>query len=587
MCTTSNNFQNGQQDSIKTLKDNMLHIVNITSTRLHAIKARTSANAHIIQNLVQDISKLSQQQDINMASLDTVYQTLETRYESLSFFLSNIVTRLFEANERRSKLSDFLNGVKKLHQGITPYEIISPEEMKRAIHEVSIQIKNVRPEFSLVHKEVGFYFTNHLTTYTYSKRNLFIIIQAPISERPALFEIMRVSSFPVPWHTDSHNKSKGYTKILNLPKFLAVSDQNYFLEVSTPDYLTCSGNRLLVCPIKFATQSRDALTCAAAIYFNSAQNVINDLCKFKIFTNTPPPESVIHIGDNKFQITSDKGSMLHVCQGQVKSQKTCPYCVVTQQCGCSFKTNIFNVPSSFDNCHTSTSKSHTLNWAMVSKFIPSYKPDSTFLHFNSTVGIELPNISDFLSEMKDLSEQDLQLGLNLNDVVDKMNNDEGLKYFKSKGKAEWLPMVEYDSFTSVFFTLFVASTSLFIIILSILYNKIRKLTLALVVLNKIVGSHGLVINSPVETTVKTVDDPTRLFRQVSVLLAAMAVFFTILKCFYFLTGMGCSLPKYRQFRRKLCGPAQDTHSVRLYVKVMNGGTELFCFYKTWILRQIF
>ena len=171
------------------------------------------------------------------------------------------------------------------------------------------------------------------------------------------------------------------------------------------------------------------------------------------------------------------------------------------------------------------------------------------------------------------------MGLDLNTLVNKIKAEE-THYFESKTKTGWLPFAQSDAFLSIFFTTFIVFASLVIPGVAYAIWKIKKIMFTLAVLNTALNTHALVTKPPTTTPSPTISADAAMaisMKEVTVMIGAIGLFFTIVKCFYFLAEMGCSIPRYHQFRRAVCGPAQLTHSVRLYLKIMNGTNRKILF----------
>ena len=99
----------------------------------------------------------------------------------------NTQTKFIKNNKMVGEIDNFIKGVEKIHKGYVLFEVIPPHTMRNAIETVERQLSQSRPMFPLVHNDIGLYYTRHLTTYTYSRINLFIITRVPFAVSDPFF----------------------------------------------------------------------------------------------------------------------------------------------------------------------------------------------------------------------------------------------------------------------------------------------------------------------------------------------------------------------------------------------------------------
>ena len=170
----------------------------------------------------------------------------------------------------------------------------------------------------------------------------------------------------------------GYTRILNMPDFIAVSeDTQAYVEMSNAQYLgcdsvgpilTCSGSGFRVAKLKSTTD----FTCAFSIFRDIHENV-QDSCDIG-FTNEPP------LGSAQ-QIRSDASFLVRAAPDDIAWTLSCPkslasfnsvilpcsFCRVEIPCGCSLTAAHFHIPVRLTGCNESSLFSISLNEMTVIK----------------------------------------------------------------------------------------------------------------------------------------------------------------------------------------------------------------------------
>ena len=374
---------------------------------------------------------------------------------------------------------------------------MSPADLRHALQKVKLDLKSTNPSYTLLHSNPGFYYNNKLTTYTYTTRNIFITIQAPIASREAQFYIYTIQSFPVPLHTDRYNKSAGYTKIHDLPTFIAVSTSgNHHFELSLIDYLPCMGENHITCPTTFPISHREQHTCASALFFDVAY-IANKLCNIKIHTHATLDTNIQQSQPNSYIVTTLDKTYQSVCEDQILNEKpACVHCQIDQPCGCTLVVDNYEIPPQI--CHesfpeTTTKQLHGVNLPLVINYYPELN------HFNlqnlqtDTMSLALPNLTSLVTSFKDVREIDKTLGLKLRQVVSAIERKKTTYFEVPEGEASWLPFTEDPSFAPIFFIVVVCYIILSIPALIYTMWKLRKITTALMIVQKVQMTHGFAI----------------------------------------------------------------------------------------------
>lgn len=318
-------FQNGQQQYSSELKDKMVHYMNLTNDRVSALVSEQTQYHEAFQSLVE---KLGTWKD-TLSTMRSDVKALRNGFSAFSQIVMDLMVNYIQAFNQYKDFSDhletFLSGVQDLHNGYVPFSLVSPSDLRHALHNLKTSLQTTDPTYSILHSNPGFYYNHKLTTYTYSPRNIFLAVQVPISSREAHFYIYSIKTFPVPLHTDQYNKSAGYTQIQNLPHFLAVSSSaHHHFDLSLTDYLTCTGNTFLTCPTTFPILHTNDHTCASAL-FRDRPNMANILCDIRIFADIDMPTNIQQTQSHSYMISYLQTTYQTVCEDQILHER--PACI--------------------------------------------------------------------------------------------------------------------------------------------------------------------------------------------------------------------------------------------------------------------
>ena len=246
-------------------------------------------------------------------------------------------------NDIANNLNNFLNGVTALHAGLLTPALVSPSELNKSLRQLSHQLKSQFPEFSLLHKDAGFYYNHHLVGFTYSQTSIFIILEAQVVNHDVLYTLYTIKSFAVPIQT---NTTLGYTEVRGLPQVLAITASGLtFIELSLLDLAACSTNQLIKCPQTFPFRHISEATCASAIFSDQADQITSE-CDIKIFNRKAPSSRVVQASPTTFLISSRSHHYQTLCKGQLYvEKKACVYCEIPKQCHCTMIVDGFEVPA--------------------------------------------------------------------------------------------------------------------------------------------------------------------------------------------------------------------------------------------------
>lgn len=168
----------------------------------------------------------------------------------------------------------------------------------------------------------------------------------PIAYKQMLkFQLYKIISLPVPI-ADSAQASK----LLNVPSYIAVSeDSQFFKTLTNDDIVKCSGDKNMHCPITTNIQSTSS-TCLPSLLANDVKS-LNISCEFRFLPN----EITSHVIKlkNSVILFYKTPKLFFNCNGKELVKPGCHFCVKTVPCKCSITANNIYFPPFLTHCKTS------------------------------------------------------------------------------------------------------------------------------------------------------------------------------------------------------------------------------------------
>ena len=219
---------------------------------------------------------------------------------------------------------DLVVGLINLHGGRMPgYTVITHDLMAEILRNITAVLNTnaVYQHLNLPSLDPAYYMDiEGLTTYAITDTHLAITLNIPLL--PDLYDLYALSVFPVPINsgmagikptttTTETVYSAGYTKIENLPDYLAVShDLQHYFEMSYADRILCVGRNSgrEICgshlPLPKNANLETTKKCSMNVFMDDHHGV-KTMCT-KSITEIPPPGTIKSIyGDNSYLIYDD------------------------------------------------------------------------------------------------------------------------------------------------------------------------------------------------------------------------------------------------------------------------------------------
>ncbi|XP_052064383.1 uncharacterized protein LOC127704385 [Mytilus californianus] len=435
-----------------------------------------------------------------------------SQFEKLSIKLSKfLLKQMNETAEINKYLEELKIAVHELVKGkLSPF-LISPQNLKRTIQHIQSILNDKFKGFYLNNVNPSYYYSQANILYTRHHKNLFISIKFPITTFVNPLTLYKINSYPVPINTTSNHA----TQLLDLPQYLVItSDNRQYAELSDEFVKTCSGIDTLYCTKTFPLLSSVSPSCSFALLFNDKESVHSN-CNFRFLTNIIQP-AVIEITDTSLLVYKTK-TLAFDCPSGHKIEKGCSFCIIHVPCLCSVKTDSLFIPAKIGLCDNNTSTMtivHPVNLALIQHFFSSETYNSILgdTTFTDPADITLPNLHFYNHTFNSVIAQDNNLHLSLKRIAKAAKADR--KIFTSLSEPLLDGEIDIDDSwpnTNEMISLISLVLSILLTIACIvLFNKVRALTTALILLQKAPSSAAFVtpqtpptfhyMQSPISTT---------------------------------------------------------------------------------------
>jgi hypothetical protein len=137
-------------------------------------------------------------------------------------------------------------------------------------------------------------------------------------------------------------------------QYLAIThDNGYYMELSTEDYLHCSGNELKKCPYNYLIREVFVQPSCIVGLFLKNLDIISKQCEHTIIQHKSnyTLSRVLSLNNGSYLIGSPDTAWTQTCQG-ILSIKGCNLCVVKVECNCLISSKSFVILPHLHSCLT-------------------------------------------------------------------------------------------------------------------------------------------------------------------------------------------------------------------------------------------
>ncbi|CAC5365736.1 unnamed protein product [Mytilus coruscus] len=218
-----------------------------TDKRFDNIVSEIQNNHDFIQNVTQETAKFI------------------TEFEKVSAKLSSLsLKQMNDSSEINKYLEEITIGVHELLKGKLSHFLIPPHVLKHTISQIQIILNDKFKGFYLTHTDPTHYYSNANMLYARQHSHLYISLKFSISTFSVPLSMYEIFSYPVPINSSSTHA----TQILDLPKYLVVSNDNQYYGFFSHEKLqSCTGSHILYCIESLSLISSASPNCVSALFF--------------------------------------------------------------------------------------------------------------------------------------------------------------------------------------------------------------------------------------------------------------------------------------------------------------------------------
>jgi hypothetical protein len=166
-------------------------------------------------------------------------------------------------------------GLNRLFEGYLPREFIPPSTMQQVLQNIKDELSSHGSGFQLAYSDVQHYYHIQDIAFCVKHEQLFIMLKIPISRITARMDIYRLIKFYTPYE---YLQSAGIHYDIKEQYLAITKDAEYYLELSTEDYLHCKGNELKKCPYSYLIREVSVQpSCNVGLFLNDL-NIISKQC---------------------------------------------------------------------------------------------------------------------------------------------------------------------------------------------------------------------------------------------------------------------------------------------------------------------
>ena len=373
-----------------------------------------SATDFRINNVIKGVKE-------NNMMLMRINQDLHANFEKLQEKNSMIMSILVDQLQKSSYLShSFANlkyGIYNLMRNQLTTNIIPYAVMAKTMNHIQVALNNKQPGFQLIFKDPHFYYLHNTFSFYRQDNKIMITMKFPIGKIHKPMSLLKIHSYPVPLNETSNHA----TAILNMPSYLAVSqDHSFYTEVTEDALQKCNiYNKIAFCEFNIALTTSNFWKCSYALYKdNRAQ--IKASCEFRFFPNAISP-MLKQLNQTHFLIHNISSLTLQ-CSNNTKTIVGCFFCIISLPCNCSVMTLQYYLPERWDGCHhkhQEISKVHPVNLALLQEYFSDkqLKHITSQTTFHRPLNVSIPPFKIYENNLSEIIANDKMAHLSLKRMI--------------------------------------------------------------------------------------------------------------------------------------------------------------------------
>lgn len=403
------------------------HQSNLTNSRFNNIHEEMNKISSFIRKVTRSVNETIIDMQKNHAGLTALSSAVQKHTE----VIGNI-TRYFQSitllQDIVNKQKQFIHGLQQLQGRVISPDMILPREMHKALYEVRQRLTVDHPLYKVVHEDVLYYYYNALHNVLYTKEALYLTITVPVASLESIYTVWETTVLNVPLNTKSAKNYDGYTRLEQIPEYLAVSTSGLnFIEIFN-DLSGCKLSDDFVCSQPQLINTAKVPTCAIALYLNN-DNAIKSVCSPIYSTSNLTETRVIKIARAQYLISTMCTEYEAICpHRKVIKDKLCSFCLIKPHCGCTINIGEKNLRIPFSDClQTDTVEilsKHTFNGGLAHAFDLTSSHNNSLGWFDRPVKVQLPSLRNFTKSIAALARKDNNAQLKLHEL--------SVEYYKAK-----------------------------------------------------------------------------------------------------------------------------------------------------------
>ncbi|CAC5370307.1 unnamed protein product [Mytilus coruscus] len=423
------------------------------------------------------------------------YNSLTSFQHSMTNISKILITLVNNANILRENLNQLQSSIQSLAEGrISPF-LLPKHILAHSLHKIQRIMSESYPGFHLTHFDPSYYYTHSNFVYARNHSRMYITVKFPISAHAKPLNLFKVYSLPVP----VNNTSSHATKLMSLPKYFAITNNNdFYAALSTDDLTNCKHGITVFCSTNIQLTPIYQPSCIIALFSNNL-TMVKQLCNFR-FLLDHIVHKVIELTPTSVLVYKSNNDLTLKCPDNSHVVPPCPLCIVHVPCRCSLLSHKLYFAPKLINCYdektmldTKTSSAlsvlHPVNLALLTEFFDQTKLNNILgdTTFPSQVALKVPNFKIYSHNMSNILVADQQDHLSLRKMAQAAKKDEQI--FKTLTE----PLITGDiSLNSEWpdlnaILIFVALTigCLSFITCIYLFFKVRKMAIAMLILKQV------------------------------------------------------------------------------------------------------
>ncbi|KAK3099326.1 hypothetical protein FSP39_002667 [Pinctada imbricata] len=400
-----------------------------------------------------------------------------------------LIQQVNKANILRSRLNKFENSIQSLVSGkITPH-LISRSTLLSIIQQITKTLRKSYSQFQLTHTDPSYYFSHGKFVYARNFSSIYLTVKFPLTAHKRPLTLYKVISLPVPLKENSSSAMHA-TQLLSLPDYFAITKHHdHFVPIAATDLVNCVHDTEILCDMNLPLTPITIPDCTMALFSNN-RDQIKKYCDFRYVPNLVK-SNIIELSPTSVLVYNIKNLVLN-CPSEQKVIPGCHFCVIHVPCRCSLSSDTLFFSPRLVNCYNSSStmtRVHPVNLALLQEFFDESKLNSIFgdTTFPTPINLTIPEFQMFNHSFSNIVANDQKMHLSLKRIAKATREDQ--KVFKSlaepilDGQIKLEP--SWPSNTDIIALVSLSVAALCMVVLAILIFKIRKLSVALLVLQQV------------------------------------------------------------------------------------------------------